>query len=121
MAIDYSVFDKVGGISKGKPQIEHRRDKRLDGGKAERECRAEVWRLYGKHCGIPGCRDAGIHQHHIVYRSRSRKLKYDPHNRVPLCQKHHQLLHLGKIEILPRDAAGELVIKGERKYLEFKL
>lgn len=117
MAIDYSVF----AIPKGKPRIEERREKRLDGGKAERECREAVWRLYGRHCGIPGCRDAGIHQHHIVYRARSRKLKYEPTNRVPLCAKHHQLLHLGKIEILPRDASGELVIKGERKYLEFKL
>lgn len=117
MGIDYSVF----AIPKGKPGVEVRREKRLTGEAAERECREEVWRRYGRTCNIPGCREKAVHQHHIVYRSKSRRLKYAPENRAPLCQAHHDLEHAGKITIHPRTADGELIVTGDRQYLEFKL
>lgn len=109
------------GYPKGALGVESRRAKRLSHAEAEAICRAEVKRLYGTHCCIPGCRKLGIHQHHIVYRSRSRRLKYEPTNRAPICQTHHDLLHAGKITIHPRTAEGELIITGERKYLAFKV
>lgn len=121
MAIDYSVFRDVGGIPKGPLRVERRREKRLDDARAEKACRKEVTRLYGSKCVIPGCRDNAVHQHHIVYRSQSRRLKYEPTNRAPLCNTHHDLEHAGKITIHPRTADGELIVTGEKKYLEFKL
>jgi hypothetical protein len=117
MGIDTSML-KYG---KPAPRVVAQRDKRLTAEERERHCRAEVRRLYGIFCGVPGCKEAGTHQHHIVYRSRSIRLKYEPTNRVPLCPAHHQLLHAGKITIEPRTADGELIVKGERRYLAFKL
>ena len=115
------MFKDCGGIPKGDLRVERKRDKRLTDEDAERKCRAEVKRLYGLKCGIPGCKEPGTEQHHIQYRSRARKLKYEPTNRVPLCSAHHQLEHAGKITIHPRTASGELVVTGDRKYLEFRL
>jgi predicted restriction endonuclease len=117
MGIDTSML-KYG---KPAPRVVEKRQKRLTAAERERECREEVWRLYGRHCCVPGCREKATEQHHIVYRSRSIRLKYEPTNRAPLCGAHHQLLHAGKITIEPRNAGGILIIRGERKYLEFKL
>jgi predicted restriction endonuclease len=116
MGIDTSML-KYG---KPVPRVVEKRDKRLTDAQREKACREEVWKRFGRHCCVPGCREQAIEQHHIVYRSRSVKLKYEPTNRAPLCTAHHQLLHAGKITI-ERDAAGCLIIRGERKYLAFKL
>ena len=120
MGIDYDALGP-GSIPKCAPGVVTRRAKRLTNEDAEEACRKEVWKLYGHKCNIPGCRERAVHQHHIVYRSRSRRLKYEPTNRAPLCQAHHDLEHAGKITIHPRTADGELIVTGERKYLEFKL
>lgn len=117
MGIDYSQF----AHPKGTLRIEAKKRKKLDDADAERECREEVWRLWGRKCNIPGCKDIAVHQHHIVYRSRSRRLKFDPWNRAPLCQTHHELEHGGKIQIHPRKEDGELIVTGDRKWLAFKL
>jgi 5-methylcytosine-specific restriction endonuclease McrA len=117
MAIDYSLF----AIPKGTPRVIEKRQKRLSNEQAEDECREEVWRLYGRKCAIPGCREKAVHQHHIIYRSKSRRLKYEPTNRAPLCEAHHKLEHAGKITIHPRTEDGELIVTGDRKYLAFKL
>jgi hypothetical protein len=50
--------------------------------------------------------------HHIVPRSRSSKLKWDPRNNCLLCKGHHDLRHNGIIQI-SGDADGELVITGD--------
>lgn len=117
MAVDYSLLR----FAKGPLRVEVKREKRLSADEKERLCREQVWRLYGRKCAIPGCREKAVHQHHLVYRSRSVKLKYEPTNRAPICAAHHYLIHAGKIELLPRDRDGVLVVKGERKYLAFKL
>lgn len=98
-----------------------KRKRRIENDAAEDECRKEVWRLYGRKCVVPGCKEAAVHQHHIVYRSQSKKLKYEPTNRAPLCQAHHELEHAGKITIHPRTADGELIVTGDREFLRFKL
>lgn len=117
MGIDFSVL----AFPKGTLGVEHRRTKRLTGEAAEKDCRERVWTRYGRKCGIPGYKEPAVHQHHIVYRSRSLKLKYQVENRVPICQAHHDLIHAGKITVHPRTADGELIVTGEAKYLKFKL
>jgi 5-methylcytosine-specific restriction endonuclease McrA len=117
MGIDWSQF----AIPKGEPGVEAKRRKRLTDEEAERACREEVWRRYGRVCSVPGCREKAVHQHHIVYRSKSRALKFAPENRAPLCEAHHKLEHAGKITIHPRTEDGELIVTGDRKYLAFKL
>ncbi len=117
MGIDTSMLP----YGKPAPRVVAKREKRLSAEDRERVCRAEVWRLYGRKCNVPGCKEPAIDQHHIVYRSRSVRLKYEPTNRAPICRTHHQLLHAGKITIHPRTGEGELIVTGERKYLAFKL
>jgi hypothetical protein len=120
MGIDYDALGPQA-IRKGTLGVISRRAKRLSNEDAEKACRKEVWRLYGRKCNVPGCRERAVHQHHIVYRSQSRRLKYEPTNRAPICHTHHDLEHAGKITIHPRTADGELIVTGERKYLEFRL
>lgn len=117
MAIDYSQ----SRWPKGALGVEDRKAKKLSDADRETVCREETWRLYGHKCVVPGCKEWAVHQHHIVYRSRSKVLKFDPHNRAPLCQTHHDLEHAGKITIHPRTADGELLITGKKKYLKFRL
>ena len=117
MGIDYSAL----AHPKGTLGVEQRRGKRLTGEAAEDACRKEVWRLYGRKCAIPGCKERAVHQHHIVFRSKSRRLKYEPTNRAPICQAHHDLVHAGKIQIHPRTADGELIVTGAAEYLRFRL
>jgi 5-methylcytosine-specific restriction endonuclease McrA len=117
MGIDFSQF----AFPKGKLRVEEKRETRITNESKEDVCRAEVWKRYGRKCCVPGCKEPSVHQHHIVYRSRSVKLKYDPTNRAPICQTHHDLQHAGKITIHPRTADGELLVTGDAKYLRFKL
>jgi hypothetical protein len=120
VGIDFEGF-AFPKAEKGELRVERKRSKRLTEEEAEKACRDAVWRLYGRKCNIPGCKEPAVHQHHIVYRSRSRALKYQPENRAPLCQAHHELEHAGKITIHPRTADGELIVTGEARYLRFKL
>ena len=105
---------------KGTPRVLERRAKRLSADEQERICRAAVKRLYGVKCAIPGCREPGLHQHHLVYRSRAKALKYEPSNRRPICVGHHQLIHAGQIT-LTRTEDDELIVHGDAKLLRFRL
>ena len=115
MGIDYSVF----AHPKGTLRVEAKREKRLTNEDQERICRAAVWRLYGRKCVVPGCKEPG-QQHHLIKRSQSKRLKYEPTNRRPVCQTHHDLIHGGKITLTVA-ADGELLVTGEAKYLRFRL
>lgn len=42
---------------KGQIRVEAKREKRLSDEDREEECRREVWRLYGRKCVIPGCKE----------------------------------------------------------------
>jgi hypothetical protein len=118
VAIDYSVFaiPKNGG----RLVVEEKRSKRLSHDDAERICREAVRKRDHGKCVIPGCKEAAAHQHHIVYRSRSRALKYAHGNRCSLCVAHHQLVHGGKITI-SGNADDHLTIEGDKALLKFKL
>ena len=115
-----NMTDRRLAHPKPQPRVLAKRKKRLDAAKAEILCRAEVRRLYGSGCAIPGCREKAVHQHHLVYRSRSKRLMYEPTNRAPLCVSHHRLVHDGLIH-LRRDEDGELIVSGPKDLLKFKL
>ncbi len=116
MAIDYSLF-KFG---KGRLQIEDKRERRIARESAEQKCHREVDARDGRKCRVPGCKEPMFNRHHIVYRSRSKALMFDPDNIVSLCKAHNGLVHAGRIKI-ERKADGELLIKGARADLKFKL
>ncbi len=115
MGIDTSML----AYPKGALRVEVKRAKRLSDEEQERICRVEVWRLYGRKCSVPGCRERA-QQHHLVKRSQSKRLVYEPTNRRPVCQTHHDLIHGGKITVTVQPD-GEVIFTGERKYLAFKL
>lgn len=120
MAIDYDALAAAGGIGKGELRAERKRRKRLDDDTLEAEARKAVRARDGSRCAVPGCREHGAHLHHIVYRSKSRALRWAIGNLCFLCVAHHQLEHAGKIT-LSGNADEELIVTGDKRYLEFKL
>lgn len=97
-----------------KPEISavalKRRD--LKDAQAERACRKFVKRRDDNRCIIPRCRQYGQHLHHIVYRSKSRGLRWATSNNCLLCVDHHRLEHAGEITIRG-NADRTLVITGD--------
>lgn len=116
MAIDYSGF----AIPKGSPRILEKKCAKLDAAAQERICRQEVKRRDKGHCVVPGCKNRDVEMHHVIPRSRSKRLKWATSNNCLLCPEHHNLRHAGLISITG-NADEELIITGERKYLEFRL
>ncbi len=99
--------------------VEEKRETRLTNAEKDRACKLEVTRLYGRTCCVPGCKEMGLDDHHVIHRSQSKRLKYAPENRRPICRAHHDLEHAGKIQISLKD--GELIVTGAAKYLRFRL
>ncbi len=120
MAIDYSVFKDVGGICKPEPRvITKKRQEKLDQ-RNERSCR-EIVRARDKgRCRVPNCNNRDCEMHHVVPRSRSSKLKWEPANNCLLCKDHHRLRHAGKIQITG-NADEELIITGDLDCLKFRI
>jgi hypothetical protein len=50
--------------------------------------------LYGEYCLV--CGEQGITFHHFILISRNGLMKYDVENGVPLCKKHHYIIHFSK-------------------------
>ena len=115
--MDYAGFK----FAKPEPRIVDKKRATLDAHAAERACRAFVKSRDKGRCVVPGCKTPreGIEMHHVIPRSRSRRLKWHTGNNALLCRSHHSLRHAGKIQITG-DANGELMILGARKYFEFK-
>lgn len=117
MAIDTSNFAFPKST---KLTVEAKRDKRVKDESLEDAARKAVRKRDGMRCSVPGCREAGLHLHHIVYRSKSKKLRWSTGNLCYLCIGHHGLEHGGKITI-SGNADEELIVTGEAKYLRFVL
>lgn len=119
MAIDTSMlaFPKA---RRGKLQVEQKRAKRLTLAEQEREARRLVrLRDHGK-CKVPGCKERSEHLHHVIYRSKSKRLKWAPENLVSLCAGHHGMVHAGRIAVsVEKD--GEFIFRGAKQDLAFKL
>jgi hypothetical protein len=108
------------GIPKPEPRIvKKKRHQKLDA-KDERAAREIVRRRDKGKCSIPGCKERAIHLHHIVYRSKSKRLRWDPRNLCSLCADHHALEHAGIITI-SGNADEELTITGDVDRLRFRL
>jgi len=116
MGIDFTGF----AFPKGKLAVEAKREKRVTDDSLEDAARKAVRLRDGTRCSVPGCREAGAHLHHIVYRSRSKKLRWATSNLCFLCIAHHALEHAGRIHI-SGNADDELTITGDKKDLQFKL
>ena len=101
-------------------RVETKRERRLSEAEAERAARIAVRKRDGGRCVVPGCKEAAAHLHHIIFRSQSKRLKWQTGNLCSLCPAHHALLHAGRIQITG-DADDELIITGERKDLAFRL
>ncbi len=103
---------------KPEPRVFKKKAKKLDLQSQERICREAVRKRDKGRCVVPGCKEKAHHMHHIVYRSRGGKWRSE--NICSLCPAHHALVHAGVIRITG-NADDELIIKGDRKHLEFKL
>lgn len=119
--MDYTFLNNVpGALPKPEPRCvtKKRRDK-LDA-KDERACR-EIVRARDKgRCRIPNCNERSEHLHHIVYRSKSKRLRWVPQNLVSLCTDHHRLEHLHIIQI-SGNADQEIIVTGDVDRLRFRL
>lgn len=117
MGVDYSgfAFPKARQL-----RVEEKREKRLTDEREERGAKGELSKA-GRRCVVPGCLErSNLHVHHLVRRSQSKAQRWQLSNLCYLCAAHHALEHAGKIHV-ERNEHGELVVTGERKYLEFKL
>lgn len=116
MAIDYSQLP----LSKGTPRVIERAKQRKALARDERTAReATRARDKGK-CRIPGCKERATELHHIVPRSRSKRLRHATGNLVWLCLSHHRLRHAGVINIAG-NADEELIVTGDLDALKFRL
>lgn len=116
MAIDYSVFR----YAKPEPRIVTKKRQQKVDARDERACR-EIVRARDKgRCRIPNCHNRSEHLHHIVYRSKSRGLRWDPRNLASLCADHHALVHAGMIQI-SGNADEEIIVTGDVNLLRFRL
>ncbi len=71
-------------------------------------------------CRIPNCSERAAHLHHIVYRSKSKRLRWRSENLCWLCVDHHRLVHAGEIRI-SGNADVEIIIEGDIDALRFRL
>lgn len=97
-----------------KPEIGALTRKRRDlkDAQAERACRKVVKARDHNRCVVPRCGRWGAHMHHVVYRSKSKGLRWATANNCLLCTTHHQLEHAGEITIRG-NADGRLVVTGD--------
>lgn len=114
------MTDPAFAFPKSEPKaVTKRRKEKLDA-KDERACREITRKRDGGKCRVPGCKEVATELHHIVYRSRSKRLRWRTENCVWLCQSHHQLEHAGIISI-SGNADEEIIVAGDRDRLKFRL
>jgi 5-methylcytosine-specific restriction endonuclease McrA len=114
MPIDYSVL----AITKGRPRVVDRIQRKRDLDATIRACRKAVRARDKGRCVVPGCRERAQHLHHIRFRSQGGK--WTTGNVCSLCVSHHQMVHTALIEITG-DADDELIILGSKDRLRFGL
>lgn len=71
-------------------------------------------------CVVPRCWQYGKHLHHIVYRSKSKGLRWATSNTCLLCTDHHRLEHAGEITITG-NADVAIVVTGDVDRLKFRV
>lgn len=108
------------GYPKPEPRVITRKRREKEDSRDERAARIAVKSRDKGKCRIPGCRERAVHLHHIVYRSKSKKLRWVTGNLVSLCVDHHRLEHAGVITI-SGDADSEIIVTGDIERLKFRL
>jgi 5-methylcytosine-specific restriction endonuclease McrA len=113
-------YYRTCAIPKPEPRAitKKRRDK--EDARDERSAREAVRARDKGRCRIPNCNERAVHLHHIVYRSKSKKLRWDTRNLASLCVEHHQLEHAGVISI-SGNGDEEIIITGDVDALRFRL
>lgn len=113
-------FYRTCAIPKGEPKAVTKKRAEKSDARDERACR-EITRKrdLGK-CRVPGCIDRALHLHHIVYRSKSKRLRWHTSNCVWLCLEHHRLAHAQEIRITG-NADEEIEVTGDPDLLKFRL
>lgn len=85
---------------------------------------AWAWGARSKPCAVCGV-TAGVEGHHVVYQQTLRKvaqmtglefdrLRWDTRNRLPLCARHHQAHHVGRLRV-----PLEVVLEHAPKLMQF--
>lgn len=105
---------------KPEPRCVTKKTREKEDQRDERAARIAVKARDKGRCRIPGCGSTSDHLHHIVYRSKSKRLRWHTGNLVSLCLDHHRLEHAGIITI-SGDADGEIIITGDVNRLRFRL
>lgn len=100
-------------------RLEKKRRDKLDA-RDERAAREIVRKRDGGRCRIPNCNERAVHVHHVVYRSKSKRLRWRTENLVSLCADHHSLVHDGTITI-SGNADDEIIVTGDVDRLKFRL
>lgn len=107
-------------LPKPEPRIVTKKRREKEDAKDERACRWVTRQRDGGHCRIPNCHEKAAHLHHIIFRSKSKRLKWATHNCLWLCVDHHSLLHAGVIHI-SGNADDEIIVTGDVDRLRFRL
>lgn len=117
VGIDYSQLP----LSKGEPRVVAKKRREKADARDERACR-EIVRARDKgRCRIPNCHERErVEMHHVIYRSQSKRQKWNPANNCLLCKTHHDLRHAGVIHIAG-NADEELIVTGDVDRLRFRL
>lgn len=82
MSIDYSLFP----FAKGKNLVKKKKTKDIS--KTNRE---KIKKLFKGKCGL--CGKAGVHTHHIIYKSEDKSKIDDIDNLILLCIECHDKVH----------------------------
>jgi len=82
----------------------------------------ELWQLacakkWGEKCAICGMPANTFH--HFIPKSRSTLLKYDVENGVPLCLKHHYIIHFSKNPAEIHRLVDKIRTKRGKKWCEY--
>jgi 5-methylcytosine-specific restriction endonuclease McrA len=120
MADTLGDYYRLAAIPKPEPHVVTKTRRQKQSTKDERACRYVVRVRDKGRCRIPNCNGRDVEMHHIIPRSRSSRLKWQPSNNVLLCRDHHRLRHAGVIQI-SGDGDGEIVVTGDVDRLRFRL
>ncbi len=113
-------FYRTCAIPKPEPRAVTKKRAEKEDARDERQCREQTRRRDKGRCRIPGCSERATELHHITYRSKSKRLRWQTGNCVWLCVEHHRLEHSGDITITG-DADTEIIVEGNPDLLRFRL
>lgn len=114
------MYDAGLAFPKHEPRAVTKKRREKQDAKDERAAREIVRVRDNGRCRIPNCHDRSTDVHHIVFRSRSRRLRWRTENLVSVCADHHRLVHAGVIHICG-NADEEIIVTGDVDRLRFRL